>query len=102
MYVDTSVLHDVLGRIMGQSEFVSMCFNPTQCDLHALFQYISKLPCQLNAATTRHVCNLNEQNTSIASGGISHETRNDTWTTVTLLVSGPFVIWFGHLKFSSR
>ena len=93
--MDTSILHNVLGGIVGQSEFVCMSLDPTQCNLHALFEYITKLACQLHTAASRHVCNLDEQNASIATGRIGHETSDDTWTTVTLLVSGLFLTSLG-------
>ena len=96
--MDTSILHNVLGGIVGQSEFVCMSLDPTQCNLHALFQYITKLACQLHTAASRHVCNLDEQNASIATGRIGHETSDDTWTTVTLSVNGPFEMQLGDFK----
>ena len=79
--MDTTVLHDVLGRIVGQTELVRMSFDPAQCNLNAFLEHISKLPGELHAAATRHICNFDEKYASVATGAVGHETSDDTWTT---------------------
>ncbi|KAH0389158.1 hypothetical protein KCU92_g199, partial [Aureobasidium melanogenum] len=43
VYMDTAILHDVLGRVVCQGEFESMSFHPCQSNLDRFLEHIAKL-----------------------------------------------------------
>ena len=67
MDVDTAVLHDVLGGVVGQAQLVRVRFDPAQCDLDALLEHIAELACELYAAAAWHVGHFDEKYAPVAT-----------------------------------
>ena len=80
--MNATFLHDILRRVMCQTQLVCVCLDPAQCDLHALLENVAKFPRQLHAATARHVRNLNEKYAAVPARAVGHETGHDTWTAI--------------------
>jgi len=67
MDVNTPVLHDVLGGVVCQSQFVGMRLDPAQCDFDALLQHVSELACKLHAPAAWHISHFDEKYAPVAT-----------------------------------
>ena len=65
--MDAAVLHDVLGRVVGQAQFVRVRFDPAQCNFDAFLEHVSELACELHASAAWHVGHFDEKYAPVAT-----------------------------------
>lgn len=73
----TTVLHDILRRILSETKLVRMVSDPASCHLDAFHEDFAEVARQLYAAITRHVKHFDEEYATVAARTVSDETSND-------------------------
>jgi len=76
--VDGAGFHDVFVVVVGESQFVSMSFDPGESNFDTFFKHVAEFASQLHAAGAGHLSDLDEQDATLRAGAVCHEACDDT------------------------
>jgi hypothetical protein len=67
MDMNAPIFHDILCRIVRETQLVCVGFDPTECNLDTFFEHIAQLSSKLHTSAAWHVGDFDEKYASIAT-----------------------------------